>query len=197
MSARVRGVRHRAFDPRRVGALETAAWVAYYRRRWLALLWASLGLTRAMFGLPWHLTLRAAWLIVLANRRWAPYPDNDPAGAQRAMARFYRILATHYAESLDPVRAAELEVAWWHAHRARQLQEGGAEPLIDALAAVYAYVYGASEDDVRLAAAQRAAAMDISDAWVAAGSASDDPRLGLERAALVRSYAALLAAVHR
>ena len=27
---------HRAFDPRQVGRLETAAWVAYYRREWLS-----------------------------------------------------------------------------------------------------------------------------------------------------------------
>jgi len=28
---------HRSFDPRRVGALECDAWVAYYRREWLKL----------------------------------------------------------------------------------------------------------------------------------------------------------------
>jgi hypothetical protein len=39
--------------------------------------------------------------------------------------------------------------------------------------------------------------MDVSDAWVAAGCDVDDPRLAQERALLVRSYAALLAAVHR
>jgi len=49
-----------------------------------------------------------------------------------------------------------------------------------------------------LAAAElRAEAMDVSDAWVAAGCDVDDPRLAQERALLVRSYAALLAAVHR
>ena len=38
--------------------------------------------------------------------------------------------------------------------------------------------------------------MDVSDAWVAAGCDPADPRLAQERALLVRSYAALLAAVH-
>jgi hypothetical protein len=50
---------------------------------------------------------------------------------------------------------------------------------------------------VREAAALRAQAMDVSDRWVAAGSNPDDPRLAQERVLLVRSYAALLAAVHR
>jgi hypothetical protein len=39
--------------------------------------------------------------------------------------------------------------------------------------------------------------MEISDRWVEAGCDSDDPQLAHERALLVRSYAALLAAVHR
>jgi hypothetical protein len=38
---------------------------------------------------------------------------------------------------------------------------------------------------------------DVSDAWVDRGSSSDDPDLARERALLVRSYAALLTAVHR
>ena len=39
--------------------------------------------------------------------------------------------------------------------------------------------------------------MDVSDRWVAAGCDVDDPLLAQERALLVRSYASLLAAVHR
>lgn len=43
---------------------------------------SSVGLTRHMFGLPWPATLQGAWLVLRANQRWAPYPDNDPEGAQ-------------------------------------------------------------------------------------------------------------------
>jgi hypothetical protein len=50
---------------------------------------------------------------------------------------------------------------------------------------------------VEQAAALRAEAMDVSDRWVEAGSDGDDPLLSHERALLVRSYASLLAAVHR
>src|SRR5205807_127654 len=39
----------RSFDPRRVGELECAAWVAYYRRDWLALLRAAVPLTHHTF----------------------------------------------------------------------------------------------------------------------------------------------------
>jgi hypothetical protein len=62
---------------------------------------------------------------------------------------------------------------------------------------LYAYNYGVEPADARPAAALRAEAMDVSDRWVAAGRDPDDPALATERALLVRSYAALLAVVHR
>ena len=71
------------------------------------------------------------------------------------------------------------------------------EVLVVALRDVYAYTYGADPASVREAAQLGADAMDISDRWVAAGSDPESPMLAEERALLVRSYAALLAAVHR
>ena len=43
----------------------------------------------------------------------------------------------------------------------------------------------------------RVDSLDVSDRWVEAGARPEDPLLTQERALLVRSYAALLAAVHR
>ena len=191
--------RHRDFDPRRIGNLEADAWIAYYRRDWWTLLRASLGLTRQMFGLPWPLTVRGAWYILRGNQLWAPNPDNDPDGARRVMAKFYGLVARYHGETLDPVRAAELEVEWWRVHRAHQYGSDGIDrsALVDALAALYAYTYSVSPESVRRAAEQRALAMDISDAWVRDGRRLDDAALAEERAALVRSYAALLSAVHQ
>jgi hypothetical protein len=190
---------HRAFDPRQVGGLETAAWVAYYRREWLPLLRSAVSLTRHTFGLPWPSTLWGAWLVMRANQLWAPYPDNDPDGARQAMERFYRLVARHHGESFDPRRASELEVDWWRIHRHHQREDtsGSEAPLIAALAALYSYVYGVDEADVRVAAEQRALAMRYSDQWVEEGCDLASPLIPQERAALVRSYAGLLAAVHR
>ena len=99
---------HRSFDPRKVGALECNAWVAYYRREWLKFLRSAIALTRRTFGLPWPSTLLGSWYVLRGNQLWAPYPDNDPAGARRVMERFYRLVANHHDESFDPRRAAEL-----------------------------------------------------------------------------------------
>ena len=190
---------HRSFDPRQVGTLETDAWIAYYRREWLVFLRSAVGLTRHMFGLPWPATLWGAWLVLRANQLWAPYPDNDPDGARRTMERFYRLVARHHGESFDSRRAAELEVEWWRVHRVHQREDSGEDEssLVAALRALYSYVYGVPEPDVAVAAEQRMLAMRYSDQWVAEGCDAASPLIALERAALVRSYAGLLAAVHR
>lgn len=191
----------RSFDPRRVGALECRAWVAYYRREWPKLLVASVGLVRAGFRLRWFRVPYGAWLVLRANQLWAP-ADNDPDGARRCMERFYRLVAVDSGESIDTAEAARREVAWWRAHRAVQHglgadRERQRHELVEALTDLYSYVYGDERDAVRPAAALRADAMDVSDQWVAEGCDPDSPLVVQERELLVRSYAALLSVVHR
>ena len=115
------------------------------------------------------------------------------------MRRFYALVVASTGETFDVDVAARLEVEWWRVHRhlQRDAPEDDAGPLVDALAAVYAHVYGVAPDQVRAAAAGRAEAMRISDRWVAEGCDPESPAVAQERAELVRSYAALLAAVHR
>jgi hypothetical protein len=188
---------HRSFDPRRVGRLEATAWVTYYQHDWIRFLRAAVGLVRHTFGLPWPQTLYGAWLVLRANQQWAP-ADNDPDAARRTMQRFYVLLRRRYPEPFDPGEAARLEVEWWRVHREHQ-HSGSAldeQSLIHALAALYAYVYGVPVDDVRRAAEQRALAMRHSDRWITEGCDPASPLIAEERVALVRSYAALLSAVH-
>jgi hypothetical protein len=196
--------RLRTFDPVRLGDLEYQAWVGYYRRRWLRVLAASVGLVRVGFGLSWEHTCYGAWLVLRANMLWAPYPDNDPVQAQACMRRFYTLVRAAHGEPADPALAAELEVDWWRVHRAGQHADGpgapGAEPsgeLVESLTRLYSHLYREPASAVRPAAVHRARAMDLSDEWVRQGCQPDSPLLPLEHAALVRCYAALLAAVHR
>ena len=182
-----------------MGRLECAAWVAYYRRRWIPFLRSAVALTRHTFGLSWPSTIRGAWLVLRANQLWAPFPHNDPDGARRAMERFYRLVARAHGEEFNPARAAALEVEWWRVHREHQHSDADPDdgPLIEALVALYAYVYGVPEADVRVAAEQRALAMRLSDRGNVEACDPGSPLIAQERAALVRSYAGLLAAVHR
>ncbi|MDQ1645632.1 MAG: hypothetical protein QOJ50_1816 [Cryptosporangiaceae bacterium] len=185
----------RSFDPERLGRLECDAWAGYYRREWVRVLGAFVGMIRAGFGMSWPRTILGAWYVLRANQLWAPYPGNDPDGARTAMRRFYALVAAAHHEQIDAAEAARLEVDWWRAHREVQREGGGLPPLCEALTALYAYVYSVPAAGVREAARLRAEAMVTSDEWVAAGCPLPSALLDTERAQLIESYGALLAAV--
>jgi hypothetical protein len=188
----------RSFDAVLLGHHETEAWASYYRHEWPRALRSFVGMVSEGFGLGPRLTLVGAWFVLRANQAWAPVPDNDPAAARRWMQQFYELVAAHSDLPVVPERAAELEVHWWHVHRAHQYDpEVSRESLERAVVDLYAHVYGADRDSMVPAAHFRVEAMDLSDRWVAAGCDRDDPLLAAERRALVASYAALLDAVSR
>ena len=196
--------RLRSFDPVRLADIEYRAWVGYYLRRWPQVLIALVRLVRMGFGMDWRRILHGAWLMLRAAQLWAPNPDNDPKGALACMRRFYTLVKLTYGEPADPAKAAELEIDWWRVHREGQHRDGShaiddaepAEELVESLTRLYCYLYGAPEAALQPAAVHRARAMDLSDQWVRQGCRPDSRLLPLEHAALVRSYAALLAAVH-
>lgn len=190
-------MRLRSFDPVRLADLEYRAWTGYYLRKWPQVLRASFGLVRLGFGMDWFRTVYGAWLVLRANQLWAPYPDNHPKRARTCMCRFYGLVRLTYGEPSNPAKAAELEVDWWRVHREIQHKPGATpDELVESLVRLYCYLYREPEEAVRPAAVHRAKAMDLSDQWVAEGCQPDSHLLPLEHAALVRAYAALLAAVH-
>ena len=189
----------RSLDPQRVAQLESALWVSYYRREWLRFLRTALVVMRDVFGLPWVSTARGSWFLLRATRTWSPCPDNDPPAARLAMERFYCLLKQHTDEPFDPAEAARLEVEWWGIHRLHQQTEASADAraLVDALAALYAYAFGVPDTAIRKAAEHRALAMGYCDEWVRAGCDPESLLIVQKRAALVHSYASLVAAVRR
>ena len=188
----------RSFDAVILGHRETEAWASYYRHEWPRALRAFVGMVSEGFGLGPRLTLVGAWYVLRANQAWAPVPNNDPAAARQWMQRFYELVATHSDLAVDPVRAAELEVHWWHVHRAHQYDPSvSRDDLERAVVELYAHVYEADPQTMVPAARHRVEAMDLSDRWVAAGCDRNDPLLAAERRSLVASYSALLDAVTR
>jgi hypothetical protein len=188
----------RSFDAVVLGHLETEAWASYYRHEWPRALRAFVGMVAEGFGLGPRFTLVGAWYVLRANQAWAPIPDNDPAAARQWMQRFYELAAAHSDLTLDPVRAAQLEVNWWHVHRAHQYDPSlSRDDLEEAVVDLYAHVYALDPATVAPAAYHRVEAMDLSDRWVAAGCDRGDPLLAAERRELVASYSALLDAVSR
>jgi hypothetical protein len=188
----------RSFDPVRIADLEYRMWVAYYLRRWNHLLAAMVRLHRLGFGTNWLRVLRGARLMLRAAQLWAPYPDNDPDGARAHLRELYALVRLHFGQPADPAIAASLEIDWWRVHRKRQHAPDPAkmgDELVEAVTRLYSYLFGETEAAVRLTAVYRVQAMDLSDQWVRTGCRPDSPLLPLERAALIRAYTALLAAV--
>ena len=191
--------RLRSFDPLRVGDLEYRMWVSYYRRQWVRVLLGAFRLAWLGFGADWLLILQSAALLLRAVILWAPFPDNDADGARACMSEIYGLVRHRFGEPVDPAQAAKLEVNWWTVHRERQYAPESAElfhKLVEAVTHLYCCLFSELEAAVRPAAVFRVQAMDLSDQWVREGCQPDSPLLPLERATLVRAYAALLAAVH-
>jgi hypothetical protein len=189
----------RSFDPLRIADLEYRMWVGYYLRRWTHVLAAAVRLLRLGFGTDLVRISQAAWLMLRAIQLWAPFPDNDPDGAQTCMRELYALVRLRFGEPADPARAAALEIDWWRAHRERQYSadpSGKSDELLESVIGLYSYLFGETEAAVRPAAVHRVQAMDLSDQWVREGCPPDSLLLSSERAALVRAYAALLAAIH-
>ncbi len=189
----------RSFDPFYIADLEYRMWVGYYLHRWTSVLAAAVTLLRLGFGTDLVRALRGAWLMLRAIRLWAPFPHNDPDGAQVCMSEVYALVRHRFGEPADPARAAALEIDWWRAHRKRQYSADpgeGSDELLESVVRLYCYLFGETEAAVRPAAVHRVQAMDLSDQWVREGCLPDSALLSHERAALVRAYAALLAAVH-
>ncbi|WP_344772819.1 hypothetical protein [Nocardioides panacisoli] len=181
-----------------IGDAEARAWASYYRREWRPFLRAAVEMVHEGFGMSRLRSLRGAYLVLRANQKWAPYPDNDPEAARAYMRRFYAlVLRDHDSDlRLDPGEASRREVEWWRRHRQHQYgAAGGDQPLVDSLVELYSYVYDVPGDAVREAARQRVLAMQHSDAWVKAGCDLADPLLAQEREALLASYRSLRAAV--
>ena len=113
------------------------------------------------------------------------------------MERFYRMIAARQDEPFDSAEAARREVEWWRAHRELQHDRGAGDDrsLVDALAQLYSYVYSVPQESVEAAARERAHAMLHSDRWIDEGCDPSSPLIDQERAALIRSYESLRAAV--
>jgi hypothetical protein len=184
----------RTFDPSLVAYYETENWVAYYQKRWLRLMRVSIGMVRVTFGLNWVQAAYGAYLVARAEMAAAPFPDNDIPRAERYMQRFYAFIKRIHHAGFDPAEAARLDVNWWVVHR-QLFGQAENQPLVDALAALYACTYGVPRERVLAAAHGRAEAMLYSDRWVKEGRVPGSPLIGQVRTSLEQSYAALRAAV--
>ena len=180
----------RTFNPKQVAYYEKENYVAYYQKRWLRLLRASVGMVKEAFGLSWPQAVYAAYLVARAEIAFAPFPDNDVPLAEAYMRRFYAFIKKVHNANFDVAEVARLDVKWWEIHR-RLFGNPQNQELVDAVAALYAVTYGVEPERVRQAAYHRVQGMLYSDYWVNAGKPENSPLLAQEQEELLKSYTAL------
>ena len=77
----------RTFDADGIARYEMAGWRAYYDREWARLLQMTVGMCQAQFGIPFPLSLKAAYHIVRASVAWAPIDHDEVAPGLVVSAR--------------------------------------------------------------------------------------------------------------
>lgn len=180
----------RTFSPNRVAYYEKENYVAYYQKRWLRLLQASVGMVKEAFGLSWLQAVYAAYLVARAEIAFAPFPNNDVPLAETYMRRFYAFVKNVHRAGFDVEEVARLDVKWWEIHR-RLFGNPQNQELVEAVAALYAATYGVPAERLRQAAYHRVQGMLYSDYWVNAGKPENSPLLAQEEEELLKSYTAL------
>lgn len=150
----------RSFDPAVVGKDESDLWRAYYEHRYPDL---AKGLTLTEnrdFGLSPFDSARSGFAAANAARVFQK--SHSRAQAMEALPQLtehFRILAAATHASIDPERAARLELEWWQLRREGKSASGYAP----AVAAATGYLYGLPAERVRTYAELRVQAMELRD----------------------------------
>ena len=182
-----------AFDPGRVGFLEARGWQAYYARHWPKMAVLLFRLVRSQLGLPPLAALRAVRHGAKAAVAFAP-AANDPATARAELRCFYAVARNATGLPFYPDAAGDAEFDYWVVHR-QLVGRDEREPLIRALAAVPATVYGVPVEALLPSAAEREKAVRLVDRITAGLQPSTDAAWREIAQALGRSYILLQQAV--
>jgi hypothetical protein len=150
----------RDFDAAKVASAETEMWRAYYEHREVDL---ALGLAlnaHNAFGLSPYMSARIGYAAARAAQAFQPSHSRAEAQAALPMlTEYFRLLSGAVDADVDPAQAARLELEWWQLRRESD-DPNAYEP---AIAAVTAYLYGATPEQVARYAELRTAAMDLRD----------------------------------
>ena len=184
----------RRFDPDRLATLELRMWKAYYRRQPVRLLALLVQANREQAGVSWPRAVAAAFHLARAvagfGRSSGDYDRFLPG-----IVRGYRLLGL--PEGVDADEVARRELRWWVVRREIGLAAGDAAG--EAIAAVYAGLYGVPGGGVAEAGRLRGRAAEVRDRGATVdpdGPAGAGRAYWPEVARLLRaSYRSLAAAV--
>jgi hypothetical protein len=150
-----------AFDADAIAWLETRMWEAYYAKQDARLFILLVRLVAQQFGLPWRRALRIALMLTRPAMRFAR-TRHDYEAVIPDIAAAYDRLREECGAVFDAQAVAARELQWWIVHR--HPSDAGEQGLTDAIADLYAAVYGLPVAAVHEAAHLRAEAALVCDA---------------------------------
>ncbi|MFO1501465.1 MAG: hypothetical protein U1G07_24265 [Verrucomicrobiota bacterium] len=161
----------RAFEPERVGKMETAMWRQYYEKRYLPLFRNLYAVSRVQYGFsPWD-SLRLAWYAARAARQFQPTRSRPEAEqVVPLLERYYGIMRDASLEKFDSAKAARLELEWWQMRR----EEATPEQYGNVIAQVLAELYHSQSPGLTQSAVRRAEMMQLRDKKSASGLEEGD-----------------------
>ncbi|HYM83306.1 MAG TPA: SRPBCC family protein [Candidatus Dormibacteraeota bacterium] len=148
----------RGFDPARLATLELRMWKAYYRRQGLRLVALLVEANHEQAGAGWPRALLAAlWLAWAAIRFGRSTGDYDRYLPD--IERSYRLMGL--PDDVDAAEVARRELRWWVVRREIGLSAGDAAG--QAIAELYAAIYGLPVESVAEAGRLRGLAAEVRD----------------------------------
>ncbi|MEZ4671030.1 MAG: hypothetical protein R3E39_24260 [Anaerolineae bacterium] len=149
------------FNPDRIAYFEVAGWRAYYDRQWFKVIRLMIALVQEQFGVPFPMSLVAAYYITRASIAWAPV-EHDEAVVQQFIEKFYRVAARYADLKIDPAQLAPLEFRYWKEHR--DFSGKTEKPqYMDTMTKLHSALFGISLEQARESGELRVQVTDIVD----------------------------------
>jgi hypothetical protein len=151
------------FNPERVAYYEAAGWRAYYEHAWLKLLRLIVGLCQEQFGIPFPMSLLAAYYITRASADWVAV-DHDAQKIRALHEKFYRIARKYSGLEFDIARAAELEEQYWDVHRRLAMaKDNDKTEFVETMVDLHSVIFGISREQASESAELRVLANNTVD----------------------------------
>ena len=140
-------------NPERVAYFEAAGWRAYYDRKWIKMVRLIVALCQEQFGIPFPMSLLAAYYTARASAAWVPV-DHDERKVLAYLRKFYRVARRYSGLHFDARRVAALELQYFVVHR-RFSGHPEKEEFLQALVNLHSAIFGLAPGQARASAQWR------------------------------------------
>ncbi len=149
------------FDPDRIAYFEKEGWRAYYDRRWFRLLRLLFAVCQQQFGIPFPVSIAAAYYSTRAALAWKPV-THDEAKVTLYYRKFYRLARRYSGLEFDPELVGELETRYNDDHR-RLVGLEDKTPFIETMVKLHSALFSLTPEQARESAELRVLACNTVD----------------------------------